>query len=81
MSADVLAAARPVAPLAHVRGHWAIAEFLRSGPAPLTDPVPGMSDRGQLHVATVIPPFRRGGGGHNIICQVVHHLERLGHTC
>ena len=76
-----LGAAGAVPPRSGARGHQAITDFLRDGPAPLAEPVPGMADREQLHIATVIPPFRRGGGGHNIICQVVHHLERLGHTC
>jgi glycosyltransferase involved in cell wall biosynthesis/SAM-dependent methyltransferase len=50
------------------------------GPAPLLDPVPGMSERTPLHVAVVIPPFRRGSGGHNSIFQMLSRLERLGHT-
>jgi O-antigen biosynthesis protein len=60
---------------------WIVDFLKRGGPVPLLDPVPGMADRKQHHIAVVIPPFRRGGGGHNIICQLVHHLERMGHTC
>ena len=50
------------------------------GPAPLLDPISGMSERTPLHVAVVIPPFRRGSGGHNSIFQMLSRLERLGHT-
>jgi|GEM_PF-88919 len=49
------------------------------GPAPLLDPVPGMADR-PLHLAFVIPHFRRGSGGHNSIFQIASRLERMGHT-
>jgi glycosyltransferase involved in cell wall biosynthesis/SAM-dependent methyltransferase len=50
------------------------------GPAPLLAPVEGMSARERLHVAVVIPPFRRGSGGHNSIFQMLYRLERLGHN-
>ena len=53
----------------------------REGAAALADPVPGMSERGRLHVAVVVPPFRHGSGGHNTIFQLVARLERMGHTC
>jgi glycosyltransferase involved in cell wall biosynthesis len=78
---SVLAAAPVVPARTPAREHREIVELLRGGPAPLIDAVPGMADREALHVATLLLPFRRGGGGHNIICQIVHHLERLGHTC
>jgi O-antigen biosynthesis protein len=57
-----------------------IARFFREGPAPLLDPYPGMADRERLHVAAVIPPFRTGSGGHNIVVQLLHRLEQHGHT-
>lgn len=50
------------------------------GPAALLDPVEGMSERTPLHVAVVIPPFRRGSGGHNSIFQMLSRLEQLGHS-
>jgi glycosyltransferase involved in cell wall biosynthesis/SAM-dependent methyltransferase len=50
------------------------------GPAPLLEPVSGMSERTPLHVAVVIPPFRRGSGGHNSIFQMLSRLERAGHS-
>jgi glycosyltransferase involved in cell wall biosynthesis len=58
-----------------------VARVEREGPAPLAEPVPGMSERGRLHVAVVVPPFKRGSGGHNTIFQLVSRLERMGHTC
>lgn len=62
-------------------GHYdAVLKVARDGPAPLLAPVPGMSERDSLHLAVVIPPFRRGSGGHNSIFQMLSRLERAGHT-
>lgn len=58
-----------------------IAEIWRRGPAPLLDPVPGMSERERLRLALVIPPFSRGSGGHNTLFQLFSRLERRGHVC
>ncbi len=58
-----------------------VLEVRRSGPAPLLDAVPGMSQRDRLRVAVVIPPFNKGSGGHRTICTLVRELERAGHTC
>ena len=58
-----------------------VLEVSRDGVAPLAEPVPGMSDRRRLHVAVVVPPFRRGSGGHNTIFQLTRRLEDMGHTC
>jgi glycosyltransferase involved in cell wall biosynthesis len=52
----------------------------RDGAAPLLPAAPGMADRSRLHIAVVIPPFRRGSGGHNSIFQIMLRLERMGHT-
>ncbi len=61
---------------------WAeVARLSREGAAPLLEPVPGQAERERLHVAVVIPTFARGSGGHNSIFQMVHWLERMGHTC
>jgi glycosyltransferase involved in cell wall biosynthesis len=57
------------------------ARVWRSGPVPLLDPVPGMSERAQLRLAMVIPPFSRGSGGHNTLFQLFTRLEQRGHTC
>ncbi|HEX3691736.1 MAG TPA: glycosyltransferase [Solirubrobacteraceae bacterium] len=53
----------------------------REGPAPLLEPVPGMSERERLRLALVIPPFSRGSGGHNTLFQIFSRLERRGHAC
>jgi O-antigen biosynthesis protein len=57
-----------------------VLRLAREGPARLDDPVPGMADR-PLHVATLIPVFQRGSGGHNTIFTLLARLEELGHTC
>lgn len=54
---------------------------LRHGPAPLQDPIPGMADRDRLRIALVVPPWRRGSGGHNTLFQLLSRLERRGHDC
>jgi glycosyltransferase involved in cell wall biosynthesis len=38
-------------------------------------------DPEHLVINWVIPPFRRGGGGHMTIFRTIHFLERLGHRC
>jgi glycosyltransferase involved in cell wall biosynthesis/GT2 family glycosyltransferase len=58
-----------------------ITRVWREGSAPLLDPVPGMSEREQLRLAMVIPPFSRGSGGHNTLFQIFSRLERRGHAC
>jgi GT2 family glycosyltransferase len=58
-----------------------VLDVRRDGPAPLLDPVPGMSERARVRVAVVIPPFNKGSGGHRTICTLVRELERIGHTC
>ena len=49
------------------------------GEAPLLEPVPGMADAERLHVAVVIPHFRRGSGGHSTIFNLLTRLEERGH--
>jgi glycosyltransferase involved in cell wall biosynthesis len=60
-------------------------EYVRpyfTGPAaPLLPPSPGDATRERLHIAWLIPPFRRGSGGHNTIFMVADQLERSGHSC
>jgi glycosyltransferase involved in cell wall biosynthesis len=57
------------------------ARVLREGPAPLLDPLPGMAERERLRLALVVPPWRRGSGGHNTLFQLLSRLERRGHVC
>jgi glycosyltransferase involved in cell wall biosynthesis len=51
------------------------------GPVPLLDAPDGIAQRRRLRIAMVIPPFRRGSGGHNTLFQILLRLERRGHVC
>ncbi len=53
-------------------------ELARSGPAHLSQ-VPVDLEQG-LSIATVIPPFRRGSGGHSTIVRLMQALGQLGHS-
>ena len=71
-------------PVAHVDAdgaspHAALLEVARSGVVPLVDPVPGLATAESLHVAVVIPYFRRGSGGHSTIFNLLSRLEERGH--
>jgi glycosyltransferase involved in cell wall biosynthesis/SAM-dependent methyltransferase len=57
----------------------AVTELKRDGEAPLLEPVPGMAEAERLHVAVVIPHFRRGSGGHSTIYNLLTRLEDRGH--
>ena len=41
----------------------------------------GAPGEGPLRVAFVVPPFRRGSGGHHTISDLVRALEARGHAC
>jgi O-antigen biosynthesis protein len=58
-----------------------VLRFAKEGPAPLAPRSPAAADRDRLHVAFVVPPFRRGSGGHSTIFGLIARLERIGHTC
>jgi glycosyltransferase involved in cell wall biosynthesis len=62
-------------------GHELAWRVLRDGPAPLTPGGADAAGRTPLHVAVVLPSLPVGSGGHNVVLQVVHGLERRGHTC
>lgn len=66
-------------PAGRATTHAAVADLARLGPEPLLDPVLGLAD-GPLHIAVVIPPFRRGSGGHSTIYNLLTRLEERGHT-
>jgi glycosyltransferase involved in cell wall biosynthesis/GT2 family glycosyltransferase len=53
----------------------------KQGPAPLAPRSPAASERAKLHLAFVVPPFKRGSGGHSTIFGLIARLERMGHTC
>ena len=57
----------------------ALLEYLRQGPEPLAASGGSASADGPLRVAIVIPPFRRGSGGHRTIADLVRGLENRGH--
>jgi glycosyltransferase involved in cell wall biosynthesis/SAM-dependent methyltransferase len=61
-------------------GYQPILELARDGVADLLEPVPGQADAERLHVAVVIPPFKRGSGGHSTIYNLLTRLEDRGHT-
>jgi O-antigen biosynthesis protein len=61
----------------------ALLELLEKGPAPAAPLAPSEKSRaveGPLHVATVIPSFRRGSGGHATIVRLLRGLRERGHT-
>jgi glycosyltransferase involved in cell wall biosynthesis/GT2 family glycosyltransferase len=58
-----------------------VARVWERGPAPLLEPLPGMSERERLRLALVIPSFSRGSGGHNTLFQIFTRLEARGHAC
>ncbi|HEX7297890.1 MAG TPA: glycosyltransferase family 4 protein [Solirubrobacteraceae bacterium] len=59
----------------------ALLDVLRDGPVPLQRDVTPRAANGSLSVAIVVPPFRRGSGGHGTLAQLVRGLEARGHTC
>jgi glycosyltransferase involved in cell wall biosynthesis len=67
----------PASPRAHSRY---IREYSRLGQAPLAAPAQS-SDARPLHVAWIIPPFRRGSGGHMALFRIALELEARGHSC
>jgi glycosyltransferase involved in cell wall biosynthesis len=61
---------RPIVP-------GALLELERCGPVPLA--IETRSDSAHLRVATVIPSFRRGSGGHGTIVRLLSALQDQGH--
>lgn len=59
----------------------AVRRFKKTGAAPLLSTAGDTSESKSLHIATVIPPFRRGSGGHGTIFKILRRLEARGHTC
>ncbi|HKG40073.1 MAG TPA: glycosyltransferase [Conexibacter sp.] len=74
-------AGRPIAPQRAEDDYADAARVLREGAVPLLDPIPGMAERERLRLALVVPPWRRGSGGHNTLFQLLSRLERRGHVC
>jgi glycosyltransferase involved in cell wall biosynthesis len=55
----------------------ALAELARTGPVPLSGRTPATD--APLRIATIIPSFRRGSGGHMTIVNLMRELQALGH--
>ena len=55
--------------------------YFTASPAALAAPSPHDGSRERLHIAWLIPPFRRGSGGHMTIFTIADELERRGHSC
>jgi len=58
-----------------------VREYARRGPAPLALPSPHDGDRALWHIAWIVPPFRRGSGGHMALFRIALELEARGHSC
>lgn len=58
-----------------------ILRYAREGATALAPRSPAVADRDRLHLAFVVPPFKRGSGGHSTIFGLIARLERVGHTC
>ena len=58
-----------------------VRSYLTAPQAPLAAPSPHDADREHLHFAWVIPPYRRGSGGHMTIFTIARLLEERGHSC
>jgi glycosyltransferase involved in cell wall biosynthesis len=61
-------------------GYEYVAESMAARPAPLLPPSPHDGEKPILHFAWIIPPFRRGSGGHMTIFTLLRELEERGHS-
>jgi glycosyltransferase involved in cell wall biosynthesis len=57
-----------------------VADRSRRPAAPLGQSSPHDGDKALMHLAWLIPPFRRGSGGHMTIFTLVSELEKRGHS-
>ncbi|HEX2160320.1 MAG TPA: glycosyltransferase [Thermoleophilaceae bacterium] len=74
--------ARSRAPVAPVPARYAdVLRYAKEGAVPLAPRNSTAHERARLHLAFVVPPFRRGSGGHSTIFGLIARLERMGHTC
>jgi glycosyltransferase involved in cell wall biosynthesis len=69
---------RPAPGPLRLRAPGALLEVARDGALPLRTPAPDPA--GPLHVAAVIPSFRRGSGGHSTLMHLLRGLEARGHA-
>jgi dTDP-4-amino-4,6-dideoxygalactose transaminase/glycosyltransferase involved in cell wall biosynthesis len=73
--------ARSIEPTLGEHEYAQAVRLLRDGPADLLPPIEGQSERAQLRIAVVVPPFHFGSGGHDVLFQLISRWERAGHTC
>lgn len=59
----------------------ALLEVARDGIVPLARDPAALGSAGRLRVATVVPQFRRGSGGHATIMHLLRGLAERGHAC
>ncbi len=62
------------------RRYESVREYARRGPAPLATPSPHDGERPLWNIAWIVPPFRRGSGGHMALFRIALELERRGHS-
>jgi glycosyltransferase involved in cell wall biosynthesis len=55
------------------------ADAMAEGPVALRGDAAALGDAASLHVAVVVPAFRRGSGGHATIANLLRGLEGAGH--
>jgi glycosyltransferase involved in cell wall biosynthesis len=79
-AAERTAGLRVVAPEAGP-AHEHVLRYYRGERPPLAVPSPHDGEKPLLHLAWLIPPFRRGSGGHTTIFTLVRELEARGHSC
>jgi glycosyltransferase involved in cell wall biosynthesis len=58
-----------------------VRDYVRRPPVPLDPVSPSDAESGSLQIAWIVPPFRRGSGGHMTIFNVIRELEARGHSC
>jgi glycosyltransferase involved in cell wall biosynthesis len=81
-SGDAAAGERPAGARAGRRPNYDyVRDYLRRPPVPLDPVLPADADAGSFHLAWVVPPFRRGSGGHMTIFNIAKELEARGHSC
>jgi glycosyltransferase involved in cell wall biosynthesis len=61
--------------------HDYVSAYWSSDAAPLAVPSPHDGDKPILHLAWIVPPFRRGSGGHMTLFTIARELEDRGHSC
>jgi glycosyltransferase involved in cell wall biosynthesis len=58
-----------------------IAEYTRTGPAPLAPGASEALNAASLRIAVVVPWWFEGSGGHTTIVDLLRRLEAIGHDC